>query len=245
MTAEKNAAQDPKFMRTVVSFVARGSRFSTLQERAWNRHAADWVVDVPRDVMRTSIHPEHRFDTVAAFGRPGGLIVEIGSGMGETLAAAAAARPEQNFLALEVFKPGIAQTLHRLAEVGAQNARLMQANAVEAFDTMFEGTQIDEVWTFFPDPWHKSRHHKRRLVQPDFAALVASRVVPGTLWRLATDWEDYAEHMAEVLDRHPDWENVDGVGARSPRFATRPLTKFEQRGLDAGRTIADFTFRRR
>jgi tRNA (guanine-N7-)-methyltransferase len=146
-------------------------------------------------------------------------------------------------LAFEVWHPGIADTFIRLEECGATNVRLASVDAVWSMEHLLGEEQVTELWTFFPDPWPKKRHHRRRLVSPSFAGLAASRLVPGGLWRLATDWPEYAEQMAAVLDAEPLLENVyDGP---APRWSDRPVTRFERRGIRADRPIADFAYRRR
>ena len=173
------------------------------------------------------------------FGREAPMIVEIGSGVGEATAALAAARPEHNVLALEVWRPGVADTLWRVAEAGATNVRLCSVDAVWTMEHLIEPGSLAELWTFFPDPWHKKRHQKRRLVNADFARLVGTRLVPGGTWRLATDWADYAEQMIEVLDAEPSLE-----GGVVERWDERPVTKFERKGIAAGRAITDLAYRR-
>jgi len=141
-------------------------------------------------------------------------------------------------LALEVWRPGVAHTLGLLGEAGVENVRLLALDAVWALEHLFEADSVEEVWTFFPDPWPKKRHHKRRLVSAGFARLVASRLRPGGRWRLATDWSEYAQQMRSVLDAEPGL--TGGVVAR---WADRPVTKFERKGLAAGRAIVDLTYR--
>lgn len=229
--------------RDVVSYVRRSARMNESQERAWRAYADAWVIHVPRRELSTSVHPEARVDWVAIFGRTAPLLVEIGSGRGDALAAIAAAHPDANVIAFEVFQPAVASTLSRLARANLTNARVVLANGVEGLEHLFEPASVSELFTFFPDPWHKARHHKRRLVSTEFADLVASRLTAEGVWRLATDWAGYADAMREVLDHHPLLENAHDGWA--PRYATRPLTKYEQRGLAAGRTIRDLTYRRR
>ena len=173
-------------------------------------------------------------------------MVEIGSGTGESLVTMAAARPEQSVLAFEVYLPGVARTVARLHEEGVENVRLVQGDVVDGLTHLLGPSSIEELWTFFPDPWPKARHHKRRLVDRTFADLVCDRLRPGGLWRLATDWQDYADQLRVVLDDHPALTNVAGTDdGWAPRFAERPVTRFEQRGLDAGRTVRDLTYQRR
>lgn len=213
------------------------------QQRAWDAHAAEWVVRVPRRELSTSVHPDATVDWEAQFGRRAPVLVEIGSGRGEALSALASAHPDADVVAFEVFQPAVASSLSRLARDGVTNVRIVMADGVEGINRLFDPASITQLWTFFPDPWHKARHHKRRLVTTEFADLVASRLVPGGVWRLATDWADYADAMREVLDDHPALENVHGGWA--PRYDLRPLTKYESRGLAEGRTVHDLTYRRR
>jgi tRNA (guanine-N7-)-methyltransferase len=140
-------------------------------------------------------------------------------------------------LAFEVWRPGVADALWRVAETGATNVRFCSVDAVWSMEHLVGPGGLAELWTFFPDPWQKKRHHKRRLVTPSFAALAASRLAAGAVWRLATDWADYAEQMVEVLDAEPLLS-----GGVVPRWPERPVTRFERKGLAAGRTIADLTY---
>ena len=149
----------------------------------------------------------------------------------------APARPAYDVLAFEVWKPGVADALWRVAESGATNVRFCSVDAVWSMEHLIRPGALAELWTFFPDPWHKKKHHKRRLVTSSFAALAAARLVPGAAWRLATDWADYAEQMVEVLDAEPLLS-----GGVVPRWSERPVTKFERKGLAAGRSITDLTY---
>ncbi|MBA3529551.1 MAG: tRNA (guanosine(46)-N7)-methyltransferase TrmB [Propionibacteriaceae bacterium] len=230
--------------RDVVSFVRRSARLSTAQRRAWEAHASRWVLDVPRGQTDTSIDPSFSIDLTEQFGRAAPLIVEIGSGMGGSLVSMAKQLPQVNLLAFEVYQPAVARTLASLARHEVTNVRLVQANAVEGLTTMLPKCSVDGLWVFFPDPWHKSRHHKRRLLTPGFADLAASRLRRGATVRLATDWADYAGQMRRVLDDHRDFIN-EHPGSWAPRWADRPVTKFEERGLEAGRRIFELTYRRR
>lgn len=219
-------------MREVLSYSRRGSRFTPSQQESWDAHHRGWVipdgaVDEPGFALRDW------------FGREAPLIVEIGSGIGEATAALAAGRPEADILALEVWRPGVAHTLGLLAAAGADNVRLLSIDAVWALEHLIEPGGMHELWTFFPDPWPKKRHHKRRLVTVSFAALVATRLEPGGWWRLATDWPEYAEQMRQVLDAEPGLD-----GDLVERWADRPVTKFERKGVAAGRPIADLAYRR-
>lgn len=220
----------------------RSERMNPSQQKAWAAHADRLLVPVPSRGLDTSVHPDAHVAWASVFGREAPMMVEIGSGRGEALVALAEAHPDANVVAFEVFAPALASTMARIARHGVGNVRIVKANGAEGLEHLFAPGSLTEVWTFFPDPWHKARHHKRRLVSPEFAALVASRLVPGGLWRLATDWEDYALAMREVLDAAPGLVNVHGGWA--PRWAERPVTKYEARGLAAGRAVFDLTYRR-
>ena len=226
---------DGQRLREVLSYSRRGSRLNARQEAAWARwHGSRWIPDeaVDRD----------DFDLRSWFGREAPLVVEIGSGVGEATVALAAARPTYDVLALEVWQPGVADTLHRMEQAGVDNVRLLSVDAAWTLGHVIDPGTLAELWTFFPDPWPKKRHHRRRLVDADFAHLAATRLRPGALWRLATDWPDYAEQMVEVLGAEPLLAPAhDGPG---PRWDDRPLTRFERRGLEAGRSVTDLTYQR-
>lgn len=228
--------------RDIVSFVRRSARMNESQAKAWDRYHHCFVVDVAREDRSTTIAPDFEVDWDEVFQRRAPRIVEIGSGAGDSLVPMAAARPEVDFVALEVFQPAVASTLGRIGRAGISNVRVVLADGQQGLSRLFSESTLREVWTFFADPWHKTRHHKRRLVSPWFADVVASRLEPGGLWRLATDWQDYAQWQRDVLDRHASLVNVHGGWA--PRHGARPVTKYEQRGLDQGRSIFDLTYRK-
>jgi tRNA (guanine-N7-)-methyltransferase len=224
--------EDGRRMREVLSYSRRGSRFTPSQQQAWDAYAAGWVI--PDDAVDGP-----GFDLADRFGREAPLVVEIGPGVGEATGVLAAARPEANVLALEVWRPGVAAALAEVAAAGADNVRFCAVDAVWVLEHLVPSGGLAELWTFFPDPWPKTRHHKRRLVDPAFAALVADRLGPGGVWRLATDWADYAEQMQQVLDAEPRLD-----GGVVPRWDERPVTKFERKGLAVGRTITDLAYAR-
>lgn len=182
-------------------------------------------------------------DLARLFGREAPVHVEIGFGNGEALAAMAAAHPENNYLGIEVHRPGVGSLLRRVGAEGLSNVRLAGVDAVELLTRVPDGV-LGAVYLFFPDPWPKRRHHKRRLVQPEFARLVRRKLEIGGVWRLATDWEDYARHMLEVLTADPGFENLATDGTFVSRPQVRPLTRFEQRGRKLGHTVRDLAFRR-
>ncbi|MEO6473276.1 MAG: tRNA (guanosine(46)-N7)-methyltransferase TrmB [Aeromicrobium sp.] len=226
----------PDYRSEPVSFARRGGRLTDRQQRAWDALSDSHILDIPRRDTSTSVDPNYRFDPAATFGRTAPLIVEIGSGRGEAVVEAAAAYPDTDFLALEVYIPGIAQTLVWMQNRRVDNVRIALLNAAEALETTLEPGSVDELWVFFPDPWPKLRHHKRRLVTPDFAAKAARVLKPGGVWRLATDWQNYADGMRKVLQDSPDFE-FDGTWA--PRFEGRLFTRFENKGLAVDREIRD------
>ncbi|HKX14452.1 MAG TPA: tRNA (guanosine(46)-N7)-methyltransferase TrmB [Propionibacteriaceae bacterium] len=234
---------DLRARRDVVSFVRRSNRMRPNHRRAWELYRQRFLLEVPRLETSTSVDPAASLDLVQAFGRDAELIVEIGPGTGESLIPMAKARPQANVLAFEVYQPAIARMLAQLAGNDLDNVRIVVADAVAAMEHLVPARSVAEVWLFFPDPWHKARHHKRRLLTPEFAALSASRMKPGAIWRIATDWTDYAERMREVLDNDPSFANLYPNGW-APRWDARPTTQFEQRGLDAGRHIFDLAYRR-
>jgi tRNA (guanine-N7-)-methyltransferase len=231
-----------------VSFVRRSGRLGARQQRAWDAHGDRYLLDVPRDVARTSVDPSFVVDPRTLFGRSAPLVVEIGSGQGEAVVAAAQADPDRDFLAVEVYTPGLAQTVLRAAQRDLTNLRLVQVNAAELLATTLPAGSVDELWVFFPDPWHKSRHHKRRLVTASFAEhsarvlRVPADGAPGGTLRLATDWAEYATQMLAVLDAAPGLRNAHGTGGVAPRFDGRVLTGFERKGAAAGRVIADLEY---
>ena len=236
----------PRVDREVVSFVRRSARMRPTHQQAWERLRHRYVIDVPRRTTSTSISSGQSFDLVGVFGRRAPLVVEIGPGTGESLVAMASARPDVDILAFEVYLPGLARLVRRLDAEQVGNVRLVQGDAVDGLRNLLPADAlVDETWTFFPDPWPKTRHHKRRLVTAAFADLVSSRLASGGVWRLATDWQDYADQMRTVLDVHPELENLGGADRWSKRYPARPITRFEQRGIEAGRTVRDLTYRRR
>ncbi|REJ06589.1 tRNA (guanosine(46)-N7)-methyltransferase TrmB [Microbacterium bovistercoris] len=226
-----------------VSFVRRSGRMSEAQERAFEELAPHYLLDVPRDVAWTSVHPEARLDPASEYGREAPLIVEVGSGQGHAIVHAASSRPDDDFLAVEVFRAGLARTMLDADKAGARNLRLVEANAPEVLSSYLPAGAASEVWIFFPDPWHKKRHTKRRLVRPGFPQTAARALAVGGMLRLATDWEDYALQMREVLDEAPEFERAF-EGEWAERFDGRVMTAFERKGIAKGRDIRDLAYRR-
>ncbi|WP_154814958.1 tRNA (guanosine(46)-N7)-methyltransferase TrmB [Actinophytocola xinjiangensis] len=210
------------------------------QARAWERH---WST-LGREVNAL---PPGPVDFTGWFGRPAPVLLEIGSGMGETTAQLAKAAPELNYVAVEVYPPGLAQLMMRAETMGIENLRLLRGDAVVLLEEHVEPGSLHAVRIFYPDPWPKKKHHKRRLVDREFVALLATRLAPGGRVHLATDWENYAEQMLDVLTAEPLLANVYAgePGGWAPRPSWRPLTKFESRAEVEGRISRDLIFERR
>jgi len=219
--------------RAIRSYVLRQGRTTAAQARAL-------ALLAPRHCIPFAPEP---LDLDRAFGRAAPKVLEIGFGMGETTAAIAAAHPEIDYLGVEVHAPGVGSLLNRIEALGLTNVRIIQHDAVAVLEHMIAPASLGGVHLFFPDPWPKKRHHKRRLVQPPFAALLASRLKPGGALHAATDWEDYAQQILAVLAAEPALENTAAGFAARP--AARPQTKFERRGVGLGHRVWDAVFRKR
>ena len=226
-------SQETARHRPIRSFVLRQGRVSNAQQRYHETMMAQ--IGIP--------YAPTRLDLDHVFGRHAPRIFEIGFGMGETSAAIAAAHPENDYLGVEVHTPGVGSLCKLVAENGLSNQRIIQHDAVEVLQQMIPDASLAGVHIFVPDPWPKARHHKRRLIQPPLVALLASRLQTGGYVHCATDWENYAEQMLEVLSAEPLLENT--AEGFAPRPDWRPLTKFEQRGLRLGHGVRDVIFRRK
>ena len=239
------------FMSRTKSFTRRSRELPVNLARTWEAHADRYVIEPRRGVGYTTVADDFHLDTEELFGRRAPLTLEIGSGTGEQIVAAAAANPDRDYLALEVWVPGIAKLISKAVDAGVDNIRVLEADVAQALPIMLGDACLDEVWTFFPDPWRKARHRKRRLVSGEFALQVARVLRDGGVWRLATDWDDYAWQMRDVIEGCPLFENPY-VGQRpdpedpeaerggfAPRYEGRVVTHFETRGIDAGRRVHD------
>ena len=235
LVADNAALSDAalKKNRPIRSFVVRAGRMSGRQERGLTDGMARYGVT----------YASAPLDVDACFGRAAPTVLEIGFGMGITTADIAAAHPESNYLAVEVHPPGVGNLCNLLDEKQLGNVRVIQHDAVEVLRHMIAPSSLAGVHIYFPDPWHKKRHNKRRLVQPPLVALLASRLRPGGYLHLATDWVPYAEQMLAVLSAEPSLVNT--ATDYAPRPAWRPETKFERRGLKLGHEVRDLLFRRR
>ena len=219
--------------RPIRSFVLRAGRMGPGQQRALDQLG-------PRFVLPYRDEP---LDLGATFGRDAPTVLEIGFGMGDATAQIAAALPGTDFIGIEVHAPGVGALLKRIGEMGLTNLRLIQHDAVEVLEHMIAPATLAGVHIYFPDPWHKKRHHKRRLIQPGWVRQLSTRLSPGGYLHCATDWQPYAEQMLDVLGAEPGL--VNSAEGYAPRPAWRPLTKFEQRGLKLGHGVWDLLFTRR
>ncbi|WKB52586.1 tRNA (guanosine(46)-N7)-methyltransferase TrmB [Eleftheria terrae] len=219
--------------RSIRSYVMRAGRTTEGQARALAELGPRYVLPYQETVL----------DVDAAFGRHAPTVFEIGFGMGDATAHIAALRPDENFIGCEVHEPGVGALLKRIGEQQLENLRIIRHDAVQVLEHMIAPDSLAGVHIFFPDPWHKLRHHKRRLIQAPFVAQLVSRLAPGGYLHCATDWEPYAQQMLQVLSEAEGLENTaDGY---APKPAYRPLTKFENRGLRLGHGVWDLVFRKR
>ncbi|AWW42562.1 MULTISPECIES: tRNA (guanosine(46)-N7)-methyltransferase TrmB [Streptomyces] len=223
------------FERRIRSFQPRRSRVTAGQADALQRLWADRGLDIDGQLT---------LDLAELFGNTNPVVLEIGFGMGEATARMAAADPDTNVLAVDVHTPGQGNLLNLADHMGLTNVRVGNGDAIILLREMLTPDSLGGLRVYFPDPWPKKRHHKRRLIQPEFLTLAATRLKPGALVHCATDWEPYAEQMLEVLGAHPGFENTVPDGGFAPRPAFRPLTRFEGQGLDKGHVVNDLLFRR-
>ncbi len=219
--------------RPIRSFVLRQGRVSNAQRRAHETLLPLYGIPFADDLL----------DLDKVFGRSAPKFLEIGFGMGETTIAIAQAHPQNDYLAIDVHTPGVGSLLKQIEESGLSNLRIIQHDAVEVLQRMLPPECLDGAHIFFPDPWPKARHHKRRLIQPQFIALLSERLKHGGYVHVATDWEEYAQQILQVLDNEPQLANTAADYAPCPAY--RPSTKFEQRGLKLGHGVWDLLFRRK
>lgn len=216
-------------------YIRRQGRMTRAQSRALQTLLENYQVPVSADAQ----------DWAARFGRDAPLVLEIGFGMGQALLATAQQHPDWNCVGVEVYRPGIGALLNAVADAQLTNVRIVEGDARDVLANMLIEGALRRVMVFFPDPWPKSKHHKRRLINPEFAALVASRLAPDGELQVATDWEHYAESMRVVLDAEPGLENCAGDGLFARRNEERPTTRFEARGVRLGHRVWDLAYRRR
>ena len=228
-------SSQPAISRRIKSFVMRAGRMTPGQARGWHE-----------GLPRFGLHLEEgTLDWDSCFGFTGRRVIEIGFGMGDSLLHMALADPAAQFVGIEVHRPGVGRLLSQLLASDCHNLRVYADDAVEVLERCLAPDTIDAIHIFFPDPWHKKRHHKRRLIQPEFIHLVTRLLRPGGYLHLATDWEPYAAHMLEVLNASPEMSSAGGtLSAPLPRPAYRPLTKFEARGERLGHGVWDWVYYR-
>ena len=221
-------------LRTVRSFVRRQGRLTLCQlnalENAWPKYGVEFTPEI--------------LDLSKLFARNAEIILEIGFGNGDALLSMAQQNPDLNFIGIEVHRPGIGHLLQNIEQHELQNIRVICHDAIDVLKQQIPDHSLDRLHLFFPDPWHKTRHQKRRIVQADFALLVAQKLKPGGLFHLATDWQHYATHMLRVLNACDDYNNLSADCNYVPRPVTRPLTKFEQRGHRLGHGVWDLLYQR-
>ncbi len=225
-------SDEPRFQRTIRSFVKREGKITTGQEaaieRLWPQFGVDFEVN--------------ELDMQLLFGRDHFRVMEIGFGNGLSLAEMAEAHPEQDFFGVEVHRPGVGSLLVQVGQRGLDNVRVSQEDAVQVLSQQVPAQSLDRLQIFFPDPWHKKRHHKRRLIQPEFLSLAVAKLKCGGRIHVATDWENYAEHILRTLEQNPYLSNCFKGFAEKPEY--RPTTKYEIRGQRLGHEVWDLIFQR-
>ncbi|RLV61471.1 tRNA (guanosine(46)-N7)-methyltransferase TrmB [Parashewanella curva] len=229
-TAEFN--EEGKYLRKVRSFVLREGRLTKGQAHA---------IETQWPTMGLDYSPE-AIDLESVFGREADTVLEIGFGMGASLVEMAAAAPQQNYIGIEVHQPGVGACLASAAEAEVTNLRVYHHDAIEVLENSIADGSLARVQLFFPDPWHKKRHHKRRIVKPEFVQLLRRKLKVGGVFHMATDWENYAEHMLEVMDAAEGYKNQSKTQDYVERPEHRPLTKFEARGQRLGHGVWDLMF---
>ncbi|MEM5529253.1 tRNA (guanosine(46)-N7)-methyltransferase TrmB [Gammaproteobacteria bacterium AS21] len=225
---------EQKQLRTIRSFVMRAGRTTLGQEKALAEVWPIYGLEVKNGLLE--------LDQV--FDRQAPTVLEIGFGMGESLISMAKAAPEMNFIGIEVHKPGVGRLLSRMVEEELTNIRVFSEDAIEVLAQCIPEQSLHTVQLFFPDPWHKKKHHKRRIVQAEFAQTLREKLQADGFFHMATDWQHYAEHMMEVMEAAPGYTNKAGANNYSPQPETRPVTKFQRRGEKLGHGVWDLIFQR-
>jgi tRNA (guanine-N7-)-methyltransferase len=221
--------------KSIRSYVVRAGRMTDGQRNAFENSWSTYGLKLADGAI----------DTDTVFGRSGPKVLEIGFGMGDSLLQMAAAEPATDFIGIEVHPPGVGTIMNIAQSEGISNLRVYLADANDVLEECFPPQSIDRLQLYFPDPWHKKKHNKRRIVQPQFVQLVREKLRPGGLLHMATDWQHYAEQMLETLDEAEGFENIAGIGQYSPRPDYRPMTKFEKRGERLGHGVWDLIYKKR
>ena len=227
-------AENPTYMRRIRSFVLREGRLTKGQQHALDNYWASYGVDYQPKLL----------DLAQLFGRDKAKVLEIGFGMGKSLVQMAKAAPDTDFIGIEVHRPGVGACLSDAVAEQVKNLKVFEHDAVEVLEHMIADNSLDTVQLFFPDPWHKKRHHKRRIVQSEFVKLLQRKLKAGGIFHMATDWENYAEHMLEVMLAAEGFSNLSADNTYVERPEHRPLTKFEQRGQRLGHGVWDLMFKK-
>lgn len=231
-TASSEDQAEHKHMRTVKSFVLRAGRMTEGQQKAMESQWPAMGLDIEQGLL----------DFTEVFGREAPVVLEIGFGMGDSLVEMAKDQPEKNYIGIEVHRPGVGRLMNNAEKEGLQNIRVFCHDAIEVLDQCIPDASLSCIQLFFPDPWHKKRHHKRRIVQPEFAQTLRKKLKVGGVFHMATDWENYAEHMMEVMSVADGYKNQAGDGQYSPQPEWRPVTKFQKRGERLGHGVWDLMF---
>jgi len=226
--------EQKQHLRTIRSFVMRAGRTTLGQERALEEVWPIFGLSVEAGMI----------DLQQVFGREADTVLEIGFGMGESLISMAKDAPQKNFIGIEVHRPGVGRLLSRIAEEELENIRVYSEDAIDVLDKCIPDASLNTLQLFFPDPWHKKKHHKRRIVQPEFAQKIKAKLEQGGCFHMATDWQNYAEHMMEVMESAAGYSNNAGTNVYSPQPETRPVTKFQRRGEKLGHGVWDLIFNR-
>lgn len=227
-------AENTTYMRKIRSFVLREGRLTKGQQHALDTYWPDYGLQYQSTALQLA----------DVFGRSSAVVLEIGFGMGKSLVQMAKAAPEKDFIGIEVHRPGVGACLSDAVAQQVKNLRVFEHDAVEVLEDTIADNSLDTVQLFFPDPWHKKRHHKRRIVQPEFVQLLRRKLKPGGVFHMATDWENYAEHMLEVMQAAEGFSNLSADNTYVEQPEHRPLTKFEQRGQRLGHGVWDLMYKK-
>ncbi len=225
-------SEPKKYMREIRSFVLRAGRVTKGQQQALDSHWPIWGLTLEHGML----------DMQQVFGRQAPLVLEIGFGMGQSLVEQAKANPDMDFIGIEVHTPGVGACLKSAIEAGVDNIRIFHEDAIKVLQQCIPDGSLARMQLFFPDPWHKKKHHKRRIVQPQFAETIRQKLQQGGIFHMATDWENYAEHMLEVMSVAPGYRNLSETNDYVPKPDFRPNTKFEARGERLGHGVWDLMF---
>jgi len=231
---QHGAPKDVAFAKRIKSFVVRAGRMTELQRETYARHMAEKGLSLDMGML----------DYASVFGNDNPVVLEIGFGMGKSLVEMCQANPDLNYIGIEVHTPGVAKLLRDAEEFAVENLRVFECDAIEVLEQCIPDGSLQTMQLYFPDPWHKKRHNKRRIVQPKFAQDIRKKLKVGGTFHMATDWEPYAEHMLEVMEAAEGYENTAGKGEYHPRPDFRPLTKFENRGEKLGHGVWDLIYAR-